>query len=172
MKVITDSVRLNEETVGERFEKEVLARRVSHLAVLFALTDPRCRYPPVFHEWFLETFPEPSAWLRARLAYSRTNAVMCIVGFVLGCVPSSRRGSQLILGADSEIGTARTFWSTRRTATRFMSTSTASSTRYVRREDAGQDADENVFRARLSTSGSAFRSASRTTLSTGWESWE
>lgn len=43
------------------------------------------RFPPVFHEWFLETFPEPSAWLRARLAYSRTAAVMSMVGFVLGC---------------------------------------------------------------------------------------
>lgn len=42
------------------------------------------RFPSVFHEWFLETFPEPSAWLRARLAYARTAAVISIVGFVLG----------------------------------------------------------------------------------------
>ncbi|KAI0068558.1 hypothetical protein BV25DRAFT_1792048 [Artomyces pyxidatus] len=41
-------------------------------------------FPPVFHEWFLETFPEPSAWLASRLAYSRTSAVMCMVGFILG----------------------------------------------------------------------------------------
>ncbi|CDZ97128.1 serine threonine-protein kinase atr [Phaffia rhodozyma] len=41
-------------------------------------------YSPVFHEWFLKTFPEPSAWLAARLAYGRTYAVMSMVGFVLG----------------------------------------------------------------------------------------
>ncbi|THH23186.1 hypothetical protein EUX98_g7993 [Antrodiella citrinella] len=41
-------------------------------------------YPPVFHEWFIETFPEPSAWLASRLTYSRTAAVMSMVGFILG----------------------------------------------------------------------------------------
>lgn len=44
------------------------------------------RYPPIFHEWFLDTFSEPSAWLSSRLAYGRTAAVMSIVGFILGCV--------------------------------------------------------------------------------------
>ena len=54
----------------------------------------RCRprrrprsFPPVFHEWFIETFPEPSAWLASRLMYSRTAAVMSMVGWILGCVP-------------------------------------------------------------------------------------
>ncbi|KAF8214176.1 hypothetical protein K438DRAFT_1902229 [Mycena galopus ATCC 62051] len=41
-------------------------------------------FPPVFHDWFVETFPEPSAWLASRLAYGRTAAVMSMVGFVLG----------------------------------------------------------------------------------------
>ena len=44
------------------------------------------RFPPVFHEWFIETFPEPSAWLASRLSYSRTAAVMSMVGFILGYV--------------------------------------------------------------------------------------
>ncbi|THH16411.1 hypothetical protein EW146_g4222 [Bondarzewia mesenterica] len=43
---------------------------------------PQC--PPVLHEWFIETFPEPSAWLASRLMYSRTAAVMSIVGWILG----------------------------------------------------------------------------------------
>ncbi|PBK93781.1 hypothetical protein ARMGADRAFT_1100399 [Armillaria gallica] len=43
-----------------------------------------CLYPPVFHEWFIETFPEPSAWLTSRLTYGRTAAVMSMVGFILG----------------------------------------------------------------------------------------
>ncbi|KAH8096675.1 hypothetical protein BXZ70DRAFT_1032531, partial [Cristinia sonorae] len=41
-------------------------------------------FPPVFHEWFIETFPEPSVWLTSRLSYSRTAAVMSMVGFILG----------------------------------------------------------------------------------------
>lgn len=46
----------------------------------------RCsvRFPPVFHEWFYSTFPEPSAWLEARLSYGRTAAVMSMIGFILG----------------------------------------------------------------------------------------
>ncbi|XP_006456710.1 hypothetical protein AGABI2DRAFT_78376 [Agaricus bisporus var. bisporus H97] len=42
------------------------------------------KFPPVFSEWFLETFPEPSAWLGSRTAYGRTAAVMSMVGFILG----------------------------------------------------------------------------------------
>ncbi|KAF8638618.1 hypothetical protein AX17_002159 [Amanita inopinata Kibby_2008] len=41
-------------------------------------------FPPVFHEWFIETFPEPTVWLTSRLTYSRTAAVMSMVGFILG----------------------------------------------------------------------------------------
>ncbi|EGO02217.1 hypothetical protein SERLA73DRAFT_104608 [Serpula lacrymans var. lacrymans S7.3] len=41
-------------------------------------------FPPVFHEWFIETFPEPTAWLASRLSYGRTAAVMSMVGFILG----------------------------------------------------------------------------------------
>ncbi|KAI5124851.1 hypothetical protein M0805_007285 [Coniferiporia weirii] len=41
-------------------------------------------YSPIFHEWFLDTFPEPTAWLSSRLAYGRTAAVMSMVGFILG----------------------------------------------------------------------------------------
>ncbi|KAI0032945.1 hypothetical protein K488DRAFT_78188 [Vararia minispora EC-137] len=42
------------------------------------------QFPPVFHEWFIETFPEPSVWLASRLTYGRTAAVMSMVGFILG----------------------------------------------------------------------------------------
>jgi phosphatidylinositol kinase/protein kinase (PI-3 family) len=43
-----------------------------------------CRFSPVFHEWFLETFPEPSTWLASRLVYTRSAAVMSMIGFILG----------------------------------------------------------------------------------------
>jgi phosphatidylinositol kinase/protein kinase (PI-3 family) len=42
-------------------------------------------YAPLFHEWFIERFPEPTQWLASRNAYSRTAAVMSMVGYILGC---------------------------------------------------------------------------------------
>lgn len=36
------------------------------------------------HRWFLARFPEPAAWLAARLAFTRSNAVWCMVGHLLG----------------------------------------------------------------------------------------
>lgn len=41
-------------------------------------------FPPIMHEWFIETFPEPSVWLASRTSYSRTTAVMSMVGYILG----------------------------------------------------------------------------------------
>ncbi|KAJ7784096.1 hypothetical protein B0H16DRAFT_1296839 [Mycena metata] len=57
----------SDKDAAEMFQKKILAS-----------------FPPVFHEWFIETFPEPSAWLTSRLAYGRTAAVMSMVGFILG----------------------------------------------------------------------------------------
>lgn len=68
MKAVYEKLRTDKDT-GKRFKDECLVR-----------------YPAVFHEWFLEAFPEPTSWLRGRLAYSRTSAVMSIAGFVLGSV--------------------------------------------------------------------------------------
>ncbi|KAI9640177.1 serine/threonine-protein kinase M1 [Ciborinia camelliae] len=41
-------------------------------------------FPPVFHHWFVQQFPEPSTWFAARLRYTRSCAVMSIVGTILG----------------------------------------------------------------------------------------
>ncbi|KAI0638446.1 hypothetical protein C8Q77DRAFT_1046895 [Trametes polyzona] len=43
-----------------------------------------CHFPPILHEWFIETFPEPSVWLASRTSYSRTAAVMSMVGYIVG----------------------------------------------------------------------------------------
>ncbi|KAJ3516810.1 hypothetical protein NLJ89_g892 [Agrocybe chaxingu] len=58
---------INEKACAELFESRILSV-----------------FKPVFHEWFIETFPEPTAWLASRLAYGRTAAVMSMVGFILG----------------------------------------------------------------------------------------
>ena len=41
-------------------------------------------YRPVFAEWFVRNFHDPQSWLMARLAYTRTTAVMSMVGYILG----------------------------------------------------------------------------------------
>ena len=41
-------------------------------------------YRPVFAEWFIRNFQDPQSWLMARLAYTRTTAVMSMVGYILG----------------------------------------------------------------------------------------
>ena len=40
--------------------------------------------PPRMHRWLLQRFPDPAAWLAARLGFTRTNAVWCMVGHMLG----------------------------------------------------------------------------------------
>ncbi|KAK0554083.1 hypothetical protein OC845_000897 [Tilletia horrida] len=55
------------------------------------------KYPPVFHEWFLATFSEPTAWMKARLSYARTAAVMSMVGWVLGL--GDRHGENILFDA-------------------------------------------------------------------------
>jgi serine/threonine-protein kinase ATR len=44
------------------------------------------RLPAVLHEWFIEMFPETESWFTARLRYTRSSAVMSMVGYVLGYV--------------------------------------------------------------------------------------
>lgn len=41
-------------------------------------------YTPCFHRWFLEAFPDPTAWLDARAAFTRSCAVWSAVGHVVG----------------------------------------------------------------------------------------
>jgi len=56
-------------------------------------------FPAVFHEWFVESFPDPSAWFNARLRYTRSAAVMSIVGHVLGL--GDRHGENILFEEDN-----------------------------------------------------------------------
>ncbi|PWN50671.1 hypothetical protein IE53DRAFT_394976 [Violaceomyces palustris] len=80
IKVDMEQARTNPKSAAEIFETRVLTK-----------------FPPVFHEWFLATFPEPSAWLKARSSYARTAAVMSMVGFVLGL--GDRHGENILFDA-------------------------------------------------------------------------
>ena len=57
------------------------------------------KFPAVFHEWFVESFPDPSAWFNARLRYTRSAAVMSIVGHVLGL--GDRHGENILFEEDN-----------------------------------------------------------------------
>ncbi|XP_042521644.1 serine/threonine-protein kinase ATR [Dipodomys spectabilis] len=49
---------------------------------------------PIFHEWFLRTFPDPTSWYSSRSAYCRSTAVMSIVGYLLGL--GDRHGENIL----------------------------------------------------------------------------
>ena len=57
------------------------------------------KFPPVFHDWFVEAFPDPSTWFTARLRYTRSCAVMSIVGHVLGL--GDRHGENILFEEDN-----------------------------------------------------------------------
>jgi serine/threonine-protein kinase ATR len=42
------------------------------------------KFPPYFYRWFIDISPEPSAWFETRLRYTRTTAVMSMVGHIFG----------------------------------------------------------------------------------------
>lgn len=56
-------------------------------------------FKPVLYEWFIGMFPEPEAWYAARLRYTRSCAVMSIVGHVLGL--GDRHGENVLLESGS-----------------------------------------------------------------------
>ncbi|XP_077973819.1 serine/threonine-protein kinase ATR-like isoform X2 [Styela clava] len=60
------------------------------------------RHPAVFGDWFLTTFPDPTSWYSARLAYARSTAVMSMVGYILGL--GDRHGENILF--DSITGDA------------------------------------------------------------------
>ncbi|SSD59144.1 uncharacterized protein SCODWIG_00905 [Saccharomycodes ludwigii] len=41
-------------------------------------------FTPVLHEWFLDNFPDPINWYNSKQNFSRSYAVMCMVGHILG----------------------------------------------------------------------------------------
>lgn len=52
-------------------------------------------FPPVLPSWFISQFPNPSAWFVARLKYTRSCAVMSMVGTILGL--GDRHGENVLL---------------------------------------------------------------------------
>ncbi|RCI08728.1 hypothetical protein L249_4681 [Ophiocordyceps polyrhachis-furcata BCC 54312] len=53
------------------------------------------RFPAILPVWFMQQFPSPSAWFTARLRYTRSCAVMSMVGTILGL--GDRHGENVTL---------------------------------------------------------------------------
>ncbi|KAJ1932722.1 serine/threonine-protein kinase M1 [Linderina macrospora] len=56
-------------------------------------------FRPVMYEWFAMSFPSPERWLMSRAAFTRTAAVMSIVGYILGL--GDRHCSNILLDTRS-----------------------------------------------------------------------
>lgn len=74
--------------------KDLLDQASKDPAKIHIFDEVIASFPPVFHEWFVEMFPEPGAWFTARLKYTRSAAVMSIVGHVLGL--GDRHGENIL----------------------------------------------------------------------------
>jgi len=56
------------------------------------------RHPPVLHRWFA-TNADPSVWLAKRLTYSRSQALWCMLGYIVGL--GDRHGENILLDTES-----------------------------------------------------------------------
>lgn len=69
-------------------QKVVKARGSSEpqdLQALISLYDKTCNeLSPVLHQWYIDQFSDPAIWYLARKNFTRTSAVMSIVGYVIG----------------------------------------------------------------------------------------
>jgi hypothetical protein len=68
----------------------------------FAQTEFRrigCQFPPLFHQWFLHSFANPTHWLEAKLLFSRSAALWSMVGHVVGL--GDRHGENILIHTTS-----------------------------------------------------------------------
>ncbi|XP_076149495.1 serine/threonine-protein kinase ATR isoform X1 [Alosa pseudoharengus] len=80
---------------GKQIRKYILPKTASFQEKYKLFKEVLCAsHPPVFHEWFLRTFPDPTSWYNSRSAYSRSIAVMSMVGYILGL--GDRHGENIL----------------------------------------------------------------------------
>ncbi|XP_019728158.1 serine/threonine-protein kinase ATR isoform X2 [Hippocampus comes] len=80
---------------GKDLKKMILPKTTPFEEKLRMHKDVLCaRHPPIFYEWFLRTFPDPTSWYNSRSVYCRSTAVMSMVGYVLGL--GDRHGENIL----------------------------------------------------------------------------
>ncbi|KAJ2787520.1 hypothetical protein GGI15_000651 [Coemansia interrupta] len=72
------NVPVNMSQVKTILEKPTLPGAETFVKVLLPM------FPSVLHEWFLRSFPDPPRWLASRSNFTRSAAVMSMVGHILG----------------------------------------------------------------------------------------
>ncbi|KAK6532224.1 serine/threonine-protein kinase M1 [Arthrobotrys megalospora] len=93
--ILLRSYRAKNITVNYGEIRLILDDACSHHTKYHKFTDVVvARFPSVFHEWFVEIFPEPESWFAARLSYVRTTAVISMVGYILGL--GDRHGENIL----------------------------------------------------------------------------
>lgn len=56
------------------------------------------RHPPVLHKWFMQC-TDPSVWLSKRLIFARSQALWCMLGYIVGL--GDRHGENILLDTES-----------------------------------------------------------------------
>ncbi|XP_074547648.1 serine/threonine-protein kinase ATR [Halichoeres trimaculatus] len=80
---------------GKELRKLILPKNAPFQEKLRIHKEVLCaRHIPVFYEWFLRTFPDPTSWYSSRSAYCRSTAVMSMVGYILGL--GDRHGENIL----------------------------------------------------------------------------
>ncbi|EDK38714.2 hypothetical protein PGUG_02812 [Meyerozyma guilliermondii ATCC 6260] len=70
---------------GQKAVKSKSAADRKSIEDLIALFEDICHEaPPVLHAWLVNQFSDPSSWYLARTAFTRSTAVMSIVGYIIG----------------------------------------------------------------------------------------
>lgn len=85
---------LNERSIFQKLDeaqKVIKAKKDSESSVsatrdnLVTLFDGICKEAkPVLHQWYIDQFSDPAVWYLARTLFTRTSAVMSIVGYIIG----------------------------------------------------------------------------------------
>lgn len=76
----TRDIKINYPDIAQKMKMATL----SDENIRFFTEDVLGTLPPVLPDWFISQFPNPSAWFAARLKYTRSCAVMSMVGTILG----------------------------------------------------------------------------------------
>ena len=70
--------------IKKAYDQSVADQKKDSNAVKQWLTAVLEKYPPVFNKWWTKHYPDPATWLSARLNFTRTYAVWCMVGHAVG----------------------------------------------------------------------------------------
>lgn len=76
--------------------KELFEQSQDHYDVFIRQVLPR--HPPVFHKWF-NTNADPSVWLSKRLMFTRSQALWCMLGYIVGL--GDRHGENILIDTES-----------------------------------------------------------------------